>query len=65
MQKPWKETAESFLNIIESEQEEVPYTTQEQQQLHEAQYGTDLTTEQRNYLQMMLQEFLELITMKP
>ena len=52
MLKSWKETAESFL-------------TQEQQQLHEAQYGTDLTTEQRNYLQMMLQEFLELITMKP
>ena len=64
MLKPWKEPAELFLNIIEDKQEEIPYLAQEQQKLHEAQYGTDLTMEQKNQLQQMLQEFLELITKK-
>ena len=57
MLKPWKEAAESFLNIIEDEQEEISYLTQEQQELHEVQYGTDLTIEERNQLQKMLKEF--------
>ena len=65
MLKPWKEAAESFLNVIENEQEEIPYLTQEQQELHEVQYGTDLMMEQRNQLQKMLKEFPELITKKP
>ena len=59
MLKPWKEAAESFLNIIEDEQEEI---TQEQQEVHKVQYGTDLMMEQRDQLQKMLKEFLELIT---
>ena len=57
MLKPWKEAAESFLNIIEDEQEEISHLTQEQQELHEVQYGTDLMIEQRNQLQKMLKEF--------
>ena len=62
MLKPWKEAAESFLNVIEDEQEEIPYPTQKQHELHEVQYGTDLMMEQRDQLQKMLKEFLELIT---
>ena len=64
MLKPWKEPAELFLNIIEDKQEETPHLAQEQQELHEAQYGTDLMMEQKNQLQQMLQEFPELITKK-
>ena len=60
-----KEVEGSFLNVIEDEQEEISYFTQEQQELHEVQYGTDLTMEQRNQLQKMLREFPELITKKP
>ena len=65
MLKPWKEAAESFLNVIEDEQEEILYPTQEQQELHEVQYGTHLMMEQRNQLQKMLKEFPEIITKEP
>ena len=57
MLKPWKEAAESFLNIIEDEQEDIPYLTQEQQDLHEVQHATDLMMDQRDQLQKMLKEF--------
>ena len=57
MLKPWKEAAETFLNVIEDDQEEIPYPTQEQQELHEIQYGTEFIMEQRDQLQKMLKEF--------
>ena len=65
MLKLWKEPEENFINIIDDEQEEIPYYIKQQQKLQEAEFGSQLTLEQRVQIEKLIQEFPEITKINP
>ena len=64
MVKRWQEPEDLYLNILKDELEEIPCPEKEQQSMGDAEYGEQLTEEQRTQVHTLLTDFSNLIGQK-